>query len=437
MAVVRDRGSLGEMIHGATGVMTVKVVGAALAFGVNVLLARLMGVEDYGIYVYAYTWATMAALFGRMGVDNALMRFIPEYIEAEEWPKARGVLEFGLLVLVAGCTVVALSGSILVWLLKDQMPSSQPVTLWLGLAAVPVLGLVHYAKGTLQAFKRVVRAFSPDLIAKHALIAIGAGMIFGVNDGSMTAPQAMVVTLGAVIMALFVGGAFLNDVLPRRIIEVSGRKENSRLWLGAMVPMMLIAGMNILLRRTDLVMVGSLMGPESAGVYGAASRVSELSNFGLQAIHSIGAPLIAELYHSQEHRDLQELTTWAARGALAFSVTVGLGLLIGGRWVLGLFGEGFEAGFGTMMVLVGGQVVSSFAGIVGFVMMMTGHQQEQAKMLGVAVVVNIVMNVLLVPIWGLVGAAVATATAMVLWNGAMVLYTNKAMDIDTTAAGLL
>jgi O-antigen/teichoic acid export membrane protein len=80
-----------------------------------------------------------------------------------------------------------------------------------------------------------------------------------------------------------------------------------------------------------------------------------------------------------------------------------------------------------------GQLLNSFAGVVGFVMMMTGHQHQSMRILIVSAVANILLNATLIPTLGLVGGAIATSLTLILWNTWMVVYVKAKMNINTTA----
>ena len=418
--------------RGAGSAFLLKVTGAGLAFGVQVLLARLMGVTDYGIYIYAYTWAKMLVLIGRMGADKGLIRFMPEYRAHKQWGRFQGALRFGIRTVLISCTGLALIGASVVWLLYDSMPASQHETLYWALAMLPILGLVQLWKGALQAFKRIAQALSPELLVKHLMVGGGSLLLYTVMGGTLTAPYAMGATFVAVLVTFGTGGVFLWRALPAEMWKVESR-ETPKYWLQAMLPMMIIAGANITMKRTDLIMAGALLGPDEAGIYGAVLRISELAHFGLQSINSIAAPLIAELYHSGRHGELQYLTTWAARGAFAVAIAITSGLFLLGPFVLGLFGAEFESGYVPLLILLAGQLLNSFAGVVGFVMMMTDHQYQSMRILVVAAVANILLNATLIPTLGLIGGAIATSSTLLLWNVWMVVYVKRKINISTTA----
>ena len=102
---------------------------------------------------------------------------------------------------------------------------------------------------------------------------------------------------------------------------------------------------------------------------------------------------------------------------------------------MGLFGQEFVSGSPALIILSGAQLVNAAAGSVGLTLMMTGHERSTAYGLFVSAVVNVVLNAVLIPQFGVVGAAVATATSTILWNVLLIIEVYRKLGIDSTAFG--
>ena len=76
---------MAEIVRGASIAFILKIIGAALAFAFNIVLARLLGAEGTGIYFLAFTVCIIASVFGRMGLDNVILRFIASNAATEDW----------------------------------------------------------------------------------------------------------------------------------------------------------------------------------------------------------------------------------------------------------------------------------------------------------------------------------------------------------------
>jgi O-antigen/teichoic acid export membrane protein len=179
-------------------------------------------------------------------------------------------------------------------------------------------------------------------------------------------------------------------------------------------------------------MLGAIRGPEEAGIYSAASRISNLVVFALIAINAILAPMVSELYHTGRMEELQRIVTLAARAIFVFTLMFSIILVVFGKFALSLFGAEFVVTYVPLLILLCGQIVNALAGSVGLIMTMTGHQNQAGAIVAVSAAVNIILNALLIPLMGLVGAAISTAFTMVLWNITMLMFVFRKLDINPT-----
>ena len=240
----------------------------------------------------------------------------------------------------------------------------------------------------------------------------------------------------AVLAVLAILASHLWARLPAAAKQARPDFSDLRSWLALALPMILISGIGLLLNRTDIIMLGSFMGPAESGVYAIGSRFAELATFGLAAVNTVLAPRISEMYHAGERDRLQGLVAVAVGFSLVFTLCVAAVLGAFGQVLLALFGERFPAAYLPMLILLGGQIINALAGSVGYLMIMTGRQREAAIILFAALVVNVGGNLAFIPQWGLQGAATATGLSIAFLNVALLIRVRKHMDIDPSILAL-
>ena len=131
-------------------------------------------------------------------------------------------------------------------------------------------------------------------------------------------------------------------------------------------------------------------------------------------------------------KELQRIVTLAARGVFAFTFFVSVILVIVGKFVLGLFGSEFVVVYLPLLILLVGQMINALAGSVALIMAMSGHQKQTGIIITTSAAMNIVLNLLLIPILGILGAAVSTTSTMILWNVMMLVYVYRKLGINST-----
>ena len=402
------------LVRGASGSAGVHALGAALALLAQLALARLLGVSQYGYYAYALTWAIILSQVARLGFQNSLIRFAASYRVQADWAGLRG-LALRSAQLVLGAAALAGVGIALVsTALAGRMPPGQYQTLLLAAVVVVPLTLLGVSEGLLRGYRQPVRALLPFRALIHGgtlLLVLAAAA----TTGLASAVSAMALTLGGVALSLALAASWMYRALAP---EVAGTRAEYRTayWVRASLPVMLMTGMSMLTKHTDVAMLGILTGTDAAGLYFPVARMSELAAFGLLSANAIAAPMISELHTAGQRERLQRLLTLAAIGTSALTLVALLAFWLLGEWVLGLFGPAFPAAYPALMVLLAGQVVNALCGPVGLVMTMTGHQDRASLVLVCGALLNVALNAALIPPFGLMGAAAASAITMAFWN---------------------
>ncbi len=188
-------------------------------------------------------------------------------------------------------------------------------------------------------------------------------------------------------------------------------------------PMFMTASMHYVVGQTGIVMLGVFCPVSEVGYYAVAVKLASLTTFTLQAINSMAAPKFSELFHSGKMDDLFYVAQKSAKLIFWTTLPALLILIFLGKPLLGLFfGKEFIVAYWPMLFLVGGQFVNSVCGSTGYFMDMTGHQKIFRNIITAAAVINIVLNVLLIPRFGISGAAVSAMISVVFWNLYAVVY---------------
>jgi O-antigen/teichoic acid export membrane protein len=142
------------------------------------------------------------------------------------------------------------------------------------------------------------------------------------------------------------------------------------------------------------------------------------------------------MYAAGEMDKLQRMITKSARVILIGSLPIAIVLILFGHWfLLFFFGQDFILGEKALAILGGGQLLNAASGSVGLLLIMTGHERDAAMCVGVSALLNIMLNAVLIPRWGLEGAATATATTVIFSNSLLAILVYKRLGIHSTALG--
>jgi O-antigen/teichoic acid export membrane protein len=419
-------------LTGTASVFILQIMGLASAYIMQALLARWMGSKDFGDYIYAYNWARLLALFGGLGFTLSTLKFVPTYIMEKSWDKLRGLITTFSLLTLAGSGILTLGAIAVFSVFSPQDIDS--TTLMIGLLITPLIALTYLYVEILRGLDSIFVAYSSVAVGQNVLmIIVGGGILLAL--GALTNIQAIsalaLVTLLIAAIQLF---AIIRSLpAPARTVKAAYETKH---WIRTSFPMLLIRSYAILMERVDVLLIGMLLGAVPTGIYAVASRTANLASFALQAVNAITAPQIAPLYKQQKMDELERIARRATQLSTLASFVLFVGLVVFSQLLLSLFGEEYLVGQRTLIILGIGQLVNSSMGPVGFLMHLTDHQHISQRVYGVSMVVNITLNLILIPVLNIEGAALGTTFTIILQNVWMYILVRKYLNIDTFAIRL-
>lgn len=185
-------------------------------------------------------------------------------------------------------------------------------------------------------------------------------------------------------------------------------------------PMALSAIAYFIMQSIDIIILTIYEGFESIAYYSVAVKLATATALALMSVNIVIAPKIAEIYSTNDFNKLNKLINDSARIIFIISVPILIILFIFSDFVLSLFGENYVLAREALLLLLAGQFFSSLCGPGAIYLNMTGKQKKLNTILILGLVINIILNLVLIPIYGMEGAAAATLISMIFWNSLIV-----------------
>jgi len=390
----------------------IRVMSAAIAYVSQVLMARWMGGHDFGIYIYVWVWVLLLGHLCNAGLASAAQRFVPEFIERKDPDALRGYLMGARLTGVAIGTTVAALGLTVLWLFGDYVSHLTLIPLALACICLPLYVLTDIQDGIARSCNWTDLALGPPYLLRPILIlaTMAAGHVMGL-------PANAVVAMSCAVIATWATGLIQLFILHRRLarmVEPGPKRHTPSLWLKTSLPIFMVEGFYLLLTYTDVILLKQFRPPEEVAVYWAAVKTLALVAFVYFSVAAAAAHRFSE-YHITGDRDklsalLGESIRWTFFPSLAATILI----LIAGKPVLSLFGPNFVAGYPAMFIVSIGLLARAAVGPVEKLLSMSGHQGICAAIYGIAFLSSLVLCLVLIPRYGMMGAATATAVALVL-----------------------
>jgi O-antigen/teichoic acid export membrane protein len=426
--------SLERVKRGGVAAFGIFVIGAGLTYCSQLLIARLVGADTFGVYTYVFAWMVVLAYFSALGFDVALLRFVPAYRAERAYALLKGVIQYAeRRALAVGAGVIALGT--LVVLLAPGMSSALRSTFLVGFFLVPVWALLWIRSSAVRAFGGVVSALAPDRMVRDgmllAIVAV-ASFAFGAK---LDAPWVMTATLAGSTVGLVLSSLAKHRLRPR-VLDTLSAVYSAAIWRRTALPLVIIAGAESLLNRTGVLLLGWSGHTTDAGIYGLAFNIAFLAALPRTAVNTLFAPTISHLFARKDQAMLQVLVSTSALWTLCGAAAIALVLSVLADPLLSWFGPGYEAGVPALRILLIGQVFAASLGSQLHVMNMTGHERSAAVLLIISTVVNAVVSMIMVHQFGLTGAAIATTGALILWNAGMAIFIWRHLELLPGVLGL-
>lgn len=381
----------------------------------QVLLARGLGAASVGVFGLAISVLNLSVLLCLFGLGSGVVRFVALYMGQDDRLRAAGAIVAGLRVVL----VISLVFTVLLIGLADvvaadiyHMPELGPV-LRLAALSLPCTVLMRFVIGAAAGLKHMALGAAVGQILFPTVKVIGLlAAVYLLGYGVLGAS-------GAIVLSSIAGGV-VAAVWMWRLYPLRGVGERPVLMTGALVafswPLFLTSVVDLAGRETETLVLGALGTSEQVGLYYVSWRAAIMLQLILAAFGTIFAPVMAELYGRQEHGRLADLLKTVTKWGVTVCLPVFLVLFVLAEDVMRIFGEDFEGAAFVLRVLAISQLLNVAVGPVGRVLTMSGHPRLNLVNSIAVLVLSLGLDLVLIPRYGLLGAALAGAFGVTLVN---------------------
>lgn len=406
-------------------VFAVQVAGAILVFAAQVAAARVLGISEFGIYVYLLTWVTVISLFAKMGLDGAAIKAIRQCLAKND---RDGAAATSIYVLLAGAAVSAAAGGVFFVILVTLGARIAMESIFLAALLLPLVSVMQIAACVLRGYSRTVPSVFPGTALRPLLTLGGVTLIASAFPEWAHATGQFLVVIIATVCAVSLTGYWIFGEM--RDAPVRLRSARVREVHAVGLSMLGVVAAAYLMRQTDILMLGYLVSTERAGIYSASVRIVDFIGYPLVAANMIVGPLIATRHAGNDVRSLGPSIRTATKVVLLVTCVLGGLVIIFGHSFLALFGAGFTAAYIALLILTAGQIVNAATGPAIELMLMTDNHGAAARVLWVFVALNLILNGILIPVAGMNGAAMATAISLAGWNVTLAIMAHSRIGVS-------
>ncbi len=380
-------------------------LGAVLMLVNEAIAARILGAAGYGLYAMGMMCAKIGEIMALFGLPLAILHFLPVHLHRADDARAVGAI-------VAGAAAPLLLGSALAAALWAGAPSIAAALHQPGAApSIALLGLAIPLMAMADMLGNLGRAFGRPIVhvaARNLALPLAFCALLLLTPG-LGVPGAFVAASGA---GAAIGLLLIARIVRRRLGWVRPDIAWRPLYRYA-APIAANAVFALAIVWTDLLLLGIYTDPATVGAYRACMLVVVAFDLVWNASSAATAPIYPVLIARNDRARLQTVYGAAIRGTALVALPLLAALAINGADVLGLLHPDFRTAAAALAIFAAGHAVKTTFGAASVLLVVGGSPMKEARNGALAAALNLGLNLVLVPRYGPIGAATATATALV------------------------
>jgi O-antigen/teichoic acid export membrane protein len=425
--IIRGKISLGTRAFGglfstSALLMAARVLGLGAGFSAQILLARMLEPQGLGIFYFATSIAYVVSTVAAFGYPVATVRFISRY-------RTRGKIALKQAFVNRAqrdTAIVSVVAMAVVMLLAVVIPGDVTTRLAVAVAAIgiPTLALSRLYASVAAAIRQFALSYVLNLLWRPILFLLAMGLVAMM----VTAPSPIMASgafsfVAVVIVALQFKGLLKH--FPGMVGSAVADRRKIHQWRLASAPLLILAGFSSLINDLSLALLGTIVSKADLAVFGVCLKLAVIVEYAVSLVHELSAPDISDALARKQTGTIESLAARVNIAAVGSTLIALVGVAVFGRFILSVFGPDFVRALPILVVLVACQFVRAAFGPTMLTLISAGAQKNVVVIFSIAIVFYSFGNLVLVPIFGLNGAAAAFAAMTAFWTVALALTTKR------------
>lgn len=412
------------------GLYSLRIVTKGINFILAILLARWLGMDNYGIYTLAWAWIAVLTVLARFGTGGLLFRDGSEAFTKGNWGVLKGLLvwSFSFNLITSGLVAFLLAFVSTLVFREDQLARS---TFIASAFLLPLIIIVQQLQTAHSTFKNIVGGAIPDALIQPLVFMAVLTLIHWFQSEWLSSILAMILyAVTTLVISIGLGAWYLRFMLPPQISLAASQRDDVS-WRKATLFFLFLGFLDITEIRISTLLLGFLTINSNVAIYGVAIRLVDLLRFVFLSFDVPVTRVALEYFHQNDRVRLQRLLTRSVRIMSLIGLVLACLLVIFGRQFLLWFNNGYLAGYPVLVILILAELVNLVTGLSRFLILI-GYEKITTVVLFSSVGLTCVLGFILIPRFGLLGAALAELASILFKNITLSIMVYKLTGLNPT-----
>jgi len=397
-----------ELLTSASSNFIIQILGILFGYLVIFLTSYFYGAKGLGIFTLTFAIANIFILIGKGGFDTSIVKFISENINSSR-VSIRNIYITILLICIPSNVLLTLIMFNLSPFIANNIFNNQDMTPFLQIMSFIILP-ISLRSINANAFRGLQKIKTYSILQNLLIPFFFVLSMLMVNIYVDNVKY----LLFSYLFSSWLVFVISNRIWFKHIKQATNIKiKTLKSILKVSTPMLITSSLMLLITWTDSLMLGYFCTEEDVGVYSVAMKIATSSLIVLMAFNSILAPKIANAYSSFDNTLFTTLVSTTKRLVVYISIPASILLILLTPFILSYFGDEFEASYNPFLILMIGMVFKNIVGVSECVLQMTNKQKSVAYISFIGVILNVLLNVYFIPLFGVNGAAIASTVSVV------------------------
>jgi O-antigen/teichoic acid export membrane protein len=416
--------SKGEFAKNTVFSFVLKILGLILSYVFIVLVSRCFGAESYGRFSIAFTILNIFSLVFALGIPDATIKIVSDKSINSKFNFRTTSLILLIFSALVGSLILYSISEFLSNFYKDENLKGYFIV---SAITLPPLILLRFNYETLRGKNEIIRfGFLSHVIPFFltSILIIIAFYYYNIVDDSI-----VIIAYAIGIVLAFTLSVFWIKKVDNSQLNL--KRYSAKQLMHYSFPMLATSSFIFIMGWTDTLMLAYYNDKADVGIYNVVIRIARIAIIAITSVNLVLAPKVSELYSNSEFGKMKQLIAKSTK--LIFIVTLPLVIIIilANKFVLSIFGDEFISGGVALIVVMLSQLFNAISGSSGQVMNMTGNHKMLRNFTIYSAILNIALNLLLIPSYGILGAAIATASSIIVLNLSSAVFVKRSLGIKT------